>query len=224
MSPCRRHSPGWMRAQEPALRRLPMRRRAQTSESSQPLRASGLIELALLSASRVQEPGIKNAWRGNRLLTSTTCKSLNGPDKIARLRQRQARAATPTRTASPRSGVNCSVVRQMPNLHAGAGGVCSLWLSALAAIAPRPECPSRIRQHLFVPAARFLRPGFAFFASLTPIEGWRSAERRTGACEAPVGLLRLQARRFGGLTVAILGSGAALASPAFAPDRLQRAP
>src|SRR5258708_19675247 len=52
--------------------------------------------------------------------------------------------------------------------------------------------------NLFVPAARFLRPGFAFFASLTPIEGWRSAERRTGACEAPVGLLRLQARRFGG--------------------------
>jgi len=100
-----------------------------------------LIELALLSASRVPEPGIKNAWRGNRLLISTTCKSLNGLDKIARLRQRQARAATPTRTAGPRSGVNCSVVRQMPNLHAGAGGVCSLWLSvlALAAIAPRPE-------------------------------------------------------------------------------------
>src|SRR5260370_5901306 len=157
MSPCRRLSPGWMRAQEPALRRLPMRRRAQTSESSQPLRASRLIELALLSASRVPEPGIKNAWRGNRLPISTTCKSLNGLDKIARLRQRQARAATPTRTAGPRSGVNCSVVPQMPNLHAGAGGVRSLWVSvlALAAIAAPPATLRLLQQDLFLPAAPF---------------------------------------------------------------------
>src|SRR5262249_13013597 len=33
----------------------------------------------------------------------------------------------------------------------------------------------------------FLRPGFALFASRTRIEGWRSAERRTDACEASVG-------------------------------------
>jgi hypothetical protein len=29
--------------------------------------------------------------------------------------------------------------------------------------------------------------GFCFFASLTPVKGWRSAERRTDACEASVG-------------------------------------
>jgi len=33
----------------------------------------------------------------------------------------------------------------------------------------------------------FLRPGFVSFASRTRIEGWRSAERRTDACEASVG-------------------------------------
>src|SRR5262245_36999590 len=38
----------------------------------------------------------------------------------------------------------------------------------------------------FVPAARFLRPGFATLASRTRSEGWRSAERTSGACEAPV--------------------------------------
>jgi hypothetical protein len=71
----------------------------------------------------------------------------------------------------------------------------------------------------------FLRSGFAFFASLPPLEGWRSAERRTGACEAPVGpalsgqarhLARRLASAYGGRpppgahTVAILGAGAAL--------------
>src|SRR5207245_9093433 len=45
-------------------------------------------------------------------------------------------------------------------------------------------------QHLLVPAARFLRSEFETFASLTPIAGWRSAESRTGACEAPVGPAR----------------------------------
>jgi hypothetical protein len=40
---------------------------------------------------------------------------------------------------------------------------------------------------LLVPAAHFLRPGFASFASLTRIEGERSAERRSGVCETPVG-------------------------------------
>src|SRR5258706_7709479 len=47
-----------------------------------------------------------------------------------------------------------------------------------------------------VPAARFLRPGFVLSLRVPPIEGWRSAERRTGACEAPVGLhVTRQARR-----------------------------
>jgi hypothetical protein len=89
-----------------------------------------------------------------------------------------------------------------------------------------------------VPAARFLRPGFETLASRTPTKGWRSAESRTGACEAPVGLhLTRQARRLtrrlashdagrpppGALTVAVFGSGAALPSPDLRPDRL-RAP
>jgi hypothetical protein len=71
----------------------------------------------------------------------------------------------------------------------------------------------------------FLRPGFCLFASLTPRKGWRSAERRTDACEASVGpalsgqarhLARRLASPYGGRpppgahTVAILGAGAAL--------------
>ena len=71
----------------------------------------------------------------------------------------------------------------------------------------------------------FLRPGFAFWLRATPIEGWRSAERRTDACEASVGpalsgqarhLARRLASPYGGRpppgarTVAIFGSGAAL--------------
>jgi len=102
----------------------------------------------------------------------------------------------------------------------------------------------------FVPAARFPRPGFCNFASLTRIEGW--AERReTFGCSAehPLGLhMTRQARRLRGALRPIarqdareraydagrspLGAppwrfwapGAALLSPAFAPDRLQRAP
>src|SRR5881396_3649812 len=81
----------------------------------------------------------------------------------------------------------------------------------------------------FVPAARFLRPGFSFFASLTPIEGVAERRESSGACEAPVGPARNAAGQapseapclpYGGrsppgaLTVAILGSGPALPSPA----------
>jgi len=36
----------------------------------------------------------------------------------------------------------------------------------------------------------FSAPGFCNFGFATPIEGWRSAESRTGACEAPVGPAR----------------------------------
>src|SRR5258708_4515053 len=51
---------------------------------------------------------------------------------------------------------------------------------------------------IFVPAARFLRPGFETLASRTPTKGWRSAERRTGA-RTPVGLhVTRQARRLRG--------------------------
>src|SRR5215469_16215094 len=39
--------------------------------------------------------------------------------------------------------------------------------------------------HLVLATRR--RPRLATFASLTPNEGGRSAERRSGACEAPVG-------------------------------------
>src|SRR5262249_16837839 len=72
---------------------------------------------------------------------------------------------------------------------------------------------------------RVLRPGFAFWLRATPRKGWRSAERRTDACEASVGpalsgqarhLARRLASPYGGRpppgarTVAILGAGAAL--------------
>src|SRR5215510_3776979 len=72
---------------------------------------------------------------------------------------------------------------------------------------------------------RVFAPRFCFFASLTPVRGWRSAERRTDACEASVGpALSGQARHLarrlashdagrpplGTRTVAILGCGAAL--------------
>jgi hypothetical protein len=68
----------------------------------------------------------------------------------------------------------------------------------------------------------FLRPGFAFWLRY---QGWRSAERRTDACEASVGpalsgqarhLARRLASPYGGRpppgahTVAVLGAGAAL--------------
>jgi hypothetical protein len=97
---------------------------------------------------------------------------------------------------------------------------------------------------------RVFAPGFCNFASLTRIEGW--AERReTFGCSAehPLGLhMTRQARRLRGALRPIarqdareraydagrspLGAppwrfwapGAALLSPAFAPDRLQRAP
>src|SRR5438093_10859263 len=39
----------------------------------------------------------------------------------------------------------------------------------------------------FVPAARFLRPGFSFLASLTRIYGVAERRESSGACEAPVG-------------------------------------
>src|SRR5262249_23231571 len=76
----------------------------------------------------------------------------------------------------------------------------------------------------FVPAARFA-PGFCFWLRATPTKGWRSAERRTDACEASVGpalsgqarhLARRLASPYGGRpppgahTVAIFGAGAAL--------------
>src|SRR5262249_25284414 len=72
---------------------------------------------------------------------------------------------------------------------------------------------------------RVFAPGFCILASLTRNEGWRSAERRTDACEASVGpalsgqarhLARRLASPYGGRpppgahTVAILVVGAAL--------------
>jgi len=85
---------------------------------------------------------------------------------------------------------------------------------------------SRFQTAQIVPAARFLRPGFATLASRNPMKGWRSAESRTGP-RRPVGLhMTRQARRLarrlaslgrrpplGARTVAILGGGTALLSP-----------
>src|SRR5262249_8125440 len=86
---------------------------------------------------------------------------------------------------------------------------------------------------------RVFAPGFAFFASLTPTKGWRSAERRTDACEASVGpALSGQARRLARRLASHTGdarlpalapwrlwaAGPRCISPAFAPDRSQRPP
>ena len=91
--------------------------------------------------------------------------------------------------------------------------------------------PPRSRGALFA-------PGLCIVASLTPMRGGRSAERRSGArrstrwarsnvaCQA---LARRLASHDAGRspprrsTVAVLGSGSALPSAALAPDWLQRA-
>src|SRR6266478_1790813 len=98
---------------------------------------------------------------------------------------------------------------------------------------------SPLRTAVLVPAARFCARGLKLWLRYPEFKGWRSAERRTDACEASVGPARNAAgqalrRRLashnagrpplGALTVAIFGSGAALLSPAFAPDQSQRAP
>src|SRR5437867_4316167 len=89
-----------------------------------------------------------------------------------------------------------------------------------------------------VPAARFLRPGFAFSLHAPPLRGGRSAESRTGACEAPVGPARnaagqALARRlasFGGRSPPgappwrFLAPVPRFPSPDLRPDRSQRAP
>src|SRR6266566_2589010 len=89
-----------------------------------------------------------------------------------------------------------------------------------------------------VPAARFLRPGFEILASLPRSKGWRSAENRTGACEAPVGPARNAAGQALARRLASLGGrsppGAPpwrflapvprFPSPELLPDRSQRAP
>src|SRR5262249_5193624 len=59
---------------------------------------------------------------------------------------------------------------------------------------PSPVSRSQAHAHLLVPAARFCARGVCTFASLTRIEGERSAERRSGACEAPVGRAILRRR------------------------------
>src|SRR5262249_44034590 len=79
-----------------------------------------------------------------------------------------------------------------------------------------------------VPAARFCARVLQLWLRATPMKGWRSAERRTDACEASVGpalsgqarhLARRLASPYGGRpppgahTVAILGGGTALPLP-----------
>jgi hypothetical protein len=85
---------------------------------------------------------------------------------------------------------------------------------------------------------RVFAPGFAPLLRSPGQRGGRSAEKRSGACEAPVGhaitrrtrrlrgALRPMTRdaRLSALHRGGFSPGAALASPAFAPDRLQRAP
>ena len=111
---------------------------------------------------------------------------------------------------------------------------------------PRSLSYSLVKQHMFLRSrGAFLRPGFACCGFAHPNEGWRSAEITLGCsgtrgaclnaarqtpCEAScVSRETLASRRS---TVAILGSGPALPSPAALlslrfgeqPDRSQRAP
>src|SRR5262249_5588145 len=95
---------------------------------------------------------------------------------------------------------------------------------------------SRFQTADLVPAARFA-PGFCILASQPRMKGWRSAESRYGcsdtrgpahdaAGQAPGEAPCVSRRRppLGARTVAILGGGAALASPAFMPERKLLAP
>src|SRR5213082_2271737 len=60
----------------------------------------------------------------------------------------------------------------------------------------RSSCYSPFQTAFLVPAARFLRPGFETFASLTPMKGCRSAESRRVLARHPLGLhVTRQARR-----------------------------
>ena len=83
----------------------------------------------------------------------------------------------------------------------------------------------------------FFAPGVCLLLRAPGMRGGRSAERTSGACEAPVRRVRTRqalVRRLASLvrgtlasrrsTVAILGSGPALPSPDLRPDRSQRAP
>src|SRR5262249_59310708 len=59
--------------------------------------------------------------------------------------------------------------------------------SRLRAEPPSPVVFTCQTAHVSSFRGAFLRPGFVSFASRTRIEGWRSAERRTDACEASGG-------------------------------------
>ena len=98
---------------------------------------------------------------------------------------------------------------------------------------------SPLHTAVLVPAARFCARVLKLWLRYPRFKGWRSAESRPVLARHRLGLhLTRQARHLprrlaspyggrpplGALTVAILGSGAALPSPAFAPDQSQRAP
>ena len=68
--------------------------------------------------------------------------------------------------------------------------------AALRLVAEPLRSPiSRCQTAHLVPAARFLRPGFATLLRSPESRGGRSAERRSGACEAPVGRAHNAARQ-----------------------------
>jgi hypothetical protein len=138
--------------------------------------------------------------------------------------------------------------RPNPPPQAGEGGDRACCSRCVLLLARMLLAPIPLQLHTFCPTitdsrsrsrGAFFAPGVCFAASLTPIYGVGGAPRvvgclrgTRGACtigagqapsEAPCVPIRgtLASRRS---TVAIFGSGAALPSPAFAPDRSQRAP
>jgi len=104
------------------------------------------------------------------------------------------RTWSPFVSRAQRSASRRRVVRCRPGtvpVRGGPGSAMHRFAAARAASHPGHAisciCHSYSCQtaHL-VPAARFLRPGFTSLLRSPPSRGGRSAERRSGACEAPV--------------------------------------
>src|SRR5207244_12610447 len=101
----------------------------------------------------------------------------------------------------------------------------------------RASQPARALATASCSRGAFFAPGVCLLLRAPGMRGGRSAERTSGACEAPVRRVRTRqalVRRLASLvrgtlasrrsTVAVLGSGPALPSPDLRPDRSQRAP
>ena len=96
------------------------------------------------------------------------------------------RSAPRAQALPPRKGARCvskhesATHRPVLILRDGAARLLRMRTSTVAAFFTMSNSPARSRGAL-------LRPGFAFWLRSPQSRGGRSAERRSGACEAPVG-------------------------------------